>query len=75
MPRDARRTRPWVISVSMIARVVPLIGTARPRPTPATAVLTPTMRPVLSARTPPAGVEGGVGLDDLVDDAPGAGGQ
>ena len=37
----------------MIARVVALIGTARPRPMPATAVLTPTTRPWLSARAPP----------------------
>src|SRR5437763_1412029 len=34
-------------------RVVSLIGTARPRPMPATAVLTPTSRPRPSTRAPP----------------------
>jgi hypothetical protein len=33
--------------------VAALIGTARPRPTPATAVLMPTTRPRLSASAPP----------------------
>ena len=53
MPSQARRTRPVVISVVTISRVVALMGTARPRPIPATAVLTPTIRPCWSARTPP----------------------
>ena len=33
--------------------MVSSIGTARPRPTPATAVFTPTTRPALSASAPP----------------------
>src|ERR1700693_4050210 len=37
----------------MIRRVVSLTGTAMPRPTPATAVLTPTTRPSPSASAPP----------------------
>ena len=37
----------------MIAWVAELIGTARPRPIPATAVLIPTTRPRLSASAPP----------------------
>ena len=37
----------------MIRRVAVLIGTARPRPTPATAVLIPTTRPSPSASAPP----------------------
>ncbi len=37
----------------MILRVASLIGTARPRPTPATAVFTPTTRPALSTSAPP----------------------
>ena len=37
----------------MIRRVVALIGTASPSPTPATAVLMPTTRPVASASAPP----------------------
>src|ERR1700683_5355758 len=37
----------------MIFLVVALIGTARPRPTPATAVLMPTTRARESARAPP----------------------
>src|SRR5437660_967018 len=37
----------------MIRWVVVVIGTARPRPTPATAVLMPTTRPELSASAPP----------------------
>ncbi len=53
IPSQARRTRPDRDRVSMIPRVVALIGTASPRPTPATAVLTPTIRPALSASTPP----------------------
>ena len=37
----------------MMRREVALIGTARPRPTPATAVLMPITRPWESARAPP----------------------
>src|SRR3954465_8916922 len=37
----------------MIRRVAALIGTARPRPTPATAVLIPMTRPRPSASAPP----------------------
>src|SRR5262249_59532774 len=37
----------------MILRVVALTGTARPRPTPATAVLMPTTLALLSASAPP----------------------
>ena len=37
----------------MIRRVAALIGTARPSPMPATAVLTPTTRPRPSASAPP----------------------
>ena len=37
----------------MIARVAASIGTASPRPTPATAVLMPTTRPRESASAPP----------------------
>jgi hypothetical protein len=37
----------------MIRRVVSLMGTANPTPIPATAVLTPTTRPELSASAPP----------------------
>jgi hypothetical protein len=53
MPRYARRTRPSRISEPITRRVLSLIGTARPSPTPATAVLTPTTRPRLSASAPP----------------------
>src|SRR5919106_4297350 len=53
IPRYARRNRPSVMSDAMIFRVVALIGTARPSPTPATAVLTPTTRPRPSDRAPP----------------------
>ena len=53
MPSQARRTRPVLISDAMILCVVSLIGTASPRPTPATAVLTPTIRPRPSASAPP----------------------
>ena len=54
MPTYARRTRPSLIRAPMMSRVVALIGTASPRPTPATAVLTPTIRGGgLSARAPP----------------------
>ena len=52
MPRYARRKRPSLISAPTIARVVSLTGTARPRPTPATAVLIPTTRAVPSASAP-----------------------
>ena len=61
-----------------MARVVALIGTARPRPWPrpgpTTAVLMPTTSAALSASAPPrvAGVQGGVGLDDVLDQAAGA---
>src|SRR3954447_2632547 len=50
-PSHERRTRPSVINDPTMRRVAVLIGTARPRPTPATAVLTPTTspRPVTSA--------------------------
>nr|WP_246077336.1 hypothetical protein [Actinomadura hallensis] len=52
------------------------MGTAKPRPIPATAVLTPTTRPRESARAPPElpGLRGGVGLDDVLDDADGGAG-
>src|ERR1700759_2972188 len=53
MPSHARRTRPVFINAAMILWVDALIGTAKPRPTPATAVLTPTIRPRPSASTPP----------------------
>ena len=49
-------------------RVASLMGTARPRPTPATAVLMPTTRPPVDER--PAGVAGvqrSVGLDHVID--------
>src|SRR6266542_508939 len=45
--------RPSPISAAMMRRVVALIGTARPSPTPATAVFTPTMRARPSTRAPP----------------------
>src|ERR671923_182793 len=41
------------MSAPTILRVVALIGTARPRPMPATAVLIPTTRPPPSASAPP----------------------
>src|SRR4029077_16940442 len=53
MPNQARRTRPVLISDAMILWVESLTGTASPRPTPATAVLTPTIRPRPSASAPP----------------------
>ncbi len=53
IPRNARRTRPEVMSWVTMPRVVALTGTASPTPMPATAVLTPTIRPALSASTPP----------------------
>ena len=55
-------------------RVVSLIGTASPRPMPATAVLIPTTRPSPSASAPPgvAGVQRGVGLHDVLDQPLGA---
>jgi hypothetical protein len=47
-----------------------LIGTASPSPTPATAVLIPTTRRAVGERAARvAGVERGVGLDHVVDDA------
>jgi hypothetical protein len=52
-PRNARRTRPSLISAAMMPLVVPFTGTARPTPTPATAVLTPTTRARESASAPP----------------------
>lgn len=45
--------RPCAISVWMIRWVVSLMGTAKPTSMPATAVLTPTTRPELSAGAPP----------------------
>ena len=53
MPRNARRTRPSTISAARIRRVASSIGTARPSPMPATAVLIPTTRPRESASAPP----------------------
>ena len=53
MPIQARRTRPSRISAETIRRVVALIGTASPSPTPATAVLMPTTRPRPSTSAPP----------------------
>ena len=53
MPIHARRTRPSRISAETIRRVVALIGIARPSPTPATAVLIPTTRPLPSTSAPP----------------------
>ena len=56
----------------MIRRDVALTGTARPRPTPATAVLMPTIR-AAGIRQRPSGaarVEGSIGLDDVLDHAP-----
>src|SRR5664279_5583373 len=53
IPSQARRTRPCAMSVVMIPRVVSLMGTARPTPMPATAVLTPITCPELSASAPP----------------------
>src|SRR5581483_723790 len=44
---------PSLVSAPTIRRVVSLIGTASPSPTPATAVLIPTTRPTPSARAPP----------------------
>ena len=53
MPIQARRTRPSRISAATICAVVALTGTARPSPTPATAVLMPTTRPRPSTSAPP----------------------
>ena len=55
----------------MIRRVVALTGTARPRPTPATAVLMPddAAAPVDERAAGVARVERRVGLDHVVDDA------
>src|SRR5215211_6758686 len=53
IPMNALRTRPSPISCATMRRVAALIGTARPRPTPATAVLIPTTRPRPSASAPP----------------------
>ena len=52
-------------------RVVTLTGTASPRPTPATAVLMPTTRWLAIGQSAArvARIEGGIGLDDVVDDA------
>ncbi len=52
-PRNARLTRPSLISAVMMERVVAFIGTASPTPTPATAVLMPTTRARASASAPP----------------------
>ena len=58
----------------MIRRVASLIGTARPRPIPATAVLTPdhATEPVGQRAAGVARVERGVGLDHVLDQAHGA---
>ena len=65
---------PSRISAPMICRVASLIGTASPRPTPATAVLIPTTRAAAvdqrAARV--ARIQRGVGLDHVVDEADGA---
>jgi hypothetical protein len=53
IPRYARRNRPTDTSAPMIRWVVALIGTASPRPIPATAVLSPTSRPRQSTSAPP----------------------
>ena len=53
MPIHARRTRPSRISAAITPRVVALTGIARPSPTPATAVLIPTTRPLPSTSAPP----------------------
>ena len=55
----------------MIRRLVSFIGTARPRPQPATAVLMPTTREdgVGQRAAGVARVERGVGLDDVLHDA------
>ena len=52
-PSQARRTRPSAMRAETIRRVASLMGTARPRPTPATAVLMPTTRPEPSTSAPP----------------------
>src|ERR1022692_2699559 len=52
-PRCARRTLPSRTRAPMMRSVVALTGTARPRPTPASAVLMPTTRPAESASAPP----------------------
>ena len=49
----ARRKRPSVISAPTIFRVASSIGTARPSPRPATAVLMPITRALESASAPP----------------------
>src|SRR4051794_25250597 len=53
IPIHARRTRPSRIRALTTRRVVALIGTARPRPMPATAVLMPTRKPRPSTSAPP----------------------
>ena len=65
------------MSAPTIRRVVSLIGTARPSPTPATAVLMPTTRAagVGERAAGVAGIERGVGLHDVLDDAAGGGRQ
>ena len=64
-------TAPRSSARAMIRRVALLIGTARPSPTPATAVLMPTTRPsaVRERAARVARVERRVGLDHVVDDA------
>ena len=54
----------------MIARVAALIGTARPSPIPATAVLMPTTRPAAVGERAAgvARVQRRVGLDDVLDE-------
>ena len=72
-PIHARRTRPSRISSLTTRRVVALTGTASPSPTPATAVLIPTTLPaaVDERAAGVARVQRGVGLDHVVDHAPG----
>ena len=70
-PSQARRTRPVEISSEMIDRVVVLIGTARPSPMPGDRGVDadhPAGR-VGQRAAGVARVEGGVGLDDVVDEA------
>ena len=73
MPTYARRTRPSPMRAATMPRVASFTGTARPRPTPATAVLTPTTRPtaVDQRAAGVARIERGVRLDDVVDQPPG----
>ena len=54
----------------MIRREVLLMGTASPSPAPATAVLIPTIRLRRVGQCPAgtAGIQGGIGLDDILND-------